>query len=35
MDIELTKADLCTVKIVNREGKLPETIRGVEEALNM
>ncbi|MFA6523547.1 MAG: hypothetical protein WCS85_04240 [Candidatus Peribacteraceae bacterium] len=33
MDIELSKADLCTVKIVNREGKLGETLREVENVL--
>ncbi len=33
MERELTYADLCDVKVVNREGKLPETIAEVERAI--
>ena len=35
MDRELGMASLCTVQILNREGKLPETIAQVDSALKL
>lgn len=35
MDIELAKAVLCTAQVVNREGRLGETLREVERSLEM
>ncbi|MDD5040861.1 MAG: hypothetical protein PHX87_01780 [Candidatus Peribacteraceae bacterium] len=34
MDKELADASLCTARVVNREGKLDETVREVEEVID-